>query len=295
MFFRTLAAILLLAPLARADVPRVVTSIAPLQGIVADIMAGVSEPTLLLDQNTSAHEFALRPSQLRAISGADIIFYIGLNMEPWLLKPLAQTDSKQLIALGEDASPHRLAARDLHDFGHGGHDHDHDHNTVIDPHVWLHPENALLWVDIIAGVLINADADNQAAYSANADALRADIIASTNTQLAALSGLQDLNIIVSHDSIQYFEDAFHLNVIGSFSASDGQHAGARTVSEILDQIGQDTCILIDINDTAAATRNLGDEILLIEIDPLGYDQLGSAGYYPHLLETLTESVLQCQK
>ena len=53
-----------------AEVPRVVTDIAPVHSLVAQVMAGVGVPDLLIDQATSPHHFALRPSQARALQEA---------------------------------------------------------------------------------------------------------------------------------------------------------------------------------------------------------------------------------
>lgn len=297
MMLRALAVMLMLAPVARADVPNVVTSIAPVQGIVADIMVGVGTPTLLLDQATSPHDFALRPSQLRALNAADIVFTIGLNIEPWLQKPLSQQSGKQVFALGETTSPHRLVARELQSFGAEDHDHDHDHETegeAVDPHVWLHPDNALLWIDIIAGVLANADPENSKTYLGNADALRETILVTVSGSLQTLADMQGVDILVSHDSLQYFEDAFGLHVIGTFSASDGQHAGAKTIGEILGHLNSETCILVDSTHPEAVAQKVGDHARIINIDPLGYDFLGEASYYPRLLSSLTNAVAQCQ-
>lgn len=287
MMLRTLAMLLLLAPLARAEPPRVVTSIAPLQGIVTDIMEGVGAPTLLLDQSTSPHDFALRPSQLRALGAADVVFYIGLGLEPWLTKPLSQ-QSAMAIALGEVASPHKLSARELQDFG-DAHEHEHDveHNT-IDSHVWLHPDNVLLWLDIISGILANADPQNAKAYLANAERQREHIILTTDDTLRAFKNMENTNIVISHDAIQYFEDAFSLKVTGTFSASDGTRAGAKTTSAILSTLGPDTCLVIDRSHSNTAISSD------ITIDPMGYALLENPDYYPWLLTTIATSLIECQ-
>ncbi len=287
--WRALIALLLLAGIARAEPPRVVTSIAPLQGIVTDVMAGVATPDLLLSSNTSPHDFALRPSQLRALGQADVVFYIGLDMEPWLLKPLARQDALA-IALGESASPHKLAIRDLQDFGEA---HNHDATDNIDPHVWLHPDNVLLWLDIISGVLGQIDPDNAEIYTANANAQRAEIIRATDAGLRALAPLENVRLIVTHDSMQYFEDAFRLTVTGAFSATDGQKAGARSTSRLLSAIDATTCIVEDTGEPSPVLSRLPDSIRKTRVDPLGLDLLGAPDYYPRLLSTLTTALLVC--
>ena len=69
-----------------ADAPRVVADIAPVHGLVAQVMEGVGTPEVLLPQGASPHGFSLRPSQVRALADADVIFTIGEGLSPWLME-----------------------------------------------------------------------------------------------------------------------------------------------------------------------------------------------------------------
>lgn len=281
------------APLASAEPLRVVTSIAPLQGLVADIMEGVGKPTLLLGEAVSAHDFAMRPSQAKAISGADIIFYVGQNMEPWLEKALkSRNKSGETIALGDIVTLARLDTRELDEFGE--HRADHDDEGLYDPHFWLNPDNALVWLDSISSVLAIADPDNEDTYQANLKRTKQDIIqaiANIKRDLAPVSGL---DLVVTHDSTQYFENAFDLNVIGAFSASDGQTAGARYLHRLLAKLGPNSCIVEDISHPNRFTASIPDSVNHVFIDPMGYGTLGVSGFYPKLLSNLAQSLLACR-
>src|SRR3712207_2591741 len=61
-----------LAGAARADPPRVVATIAPVHSLVAQVMRGVGEPVLLLPPEVSEHDYAMKPSDARAIADADL-------------------------------------------------------------------------------------------------------------------------------------------------------------------------------------------------------------------------------
>lgn len=76
---------------ATAEVPDVVTSIKPVYDLTRTIMAGVGEPVLLLSRSESVHHASLRPSRMRSLAGADLIIWIGENMEPWLDAGLQNT------------------------------------------------------------------------------------------------------------------------------------------------------------------------------------------------------------
>ena len=276
-----------------AEVPRVVTSIAPVQGLVAEIMAGVGTPELLLSEAISPHDFAMRPSLARAIGDADVIFYIGQHMEPWLEKALqSRAQNDLVVALGDMPSQNRLEARELSNFG-AAHD-DHDHDQVFDPHMWLDPENALLWLDVIASVLEIADPENKALYRSNLEQTRAEIAATTLSLKSGFAALENIEIIVTHDSLQYLEAAFGLNVIGAFTASDGQASGARNMSDLLQHLDSNTCIVEDLTHPSRIAASLPADINHVVVDPMGYAAVGQTGHYSKMLLDIAQSLMKCR-
>lgn len=68
--------------------PKVVVDIAPLHSIVAEVMNGIGEPTLLVEPEASPHSYSLRPSEAEALAEADAVFWIGEDLTPWLEKSL---------------------------------------------------------------------------------------------------------------------------------------------------------------------------------------------------------------
>ena len=86
---------------------------------------------------------------------------------------------------------------------HEGHDHG-DH----DPHAWLSPDNAEVWLNTIAAALSAADPDNAGAYYANAAAAREDLTALSGEIDADLDPVRGKSFVVFHDAYQYFEVAF---------------------------------------------------------------------------------------
>ena len=76
-------------PVTQAAPPNVVVSIKPLHSLVAGVMDGVSTPELLLKGGASPHHYALKPSEAKLLSNAQLVISIGPNMEVFLIKPLA--------------------------------------------------------------------------------------------------------------------------------------------------------------------------------------------------------------
>ena len=69
--------------------PKVVVSIVPIHSLVAGVMKGVGEPSLLIPVGTSPHTYNLKPSDARSLQSADLVVWVGEGLENYLQKPLA--------------------------------------------------------------------------------------------------------------------------------------------------------------------------------------------------------------
>jgi len=249
--------------------PKVVTSIKPVHSLVAAVMQGVAKPELLVEGASSPHTYALKPSQAAKLEKADLVFWIGHQIEAFMEKPVetiaTRAMSVELIdAHGLTKLPFREGgAFEDHDHeGHGEHDHkaeakhddDHDHKAEakhddehdhkagtehddhghgsFDFHVWLDPENAKAIVHEIEEALVIADPANGAKYKANARATIEKLDALTQEVAASLAPVKGRNFIVFHDAYQYFENRFGMAASGSIAVSPEVMPGADRVDKI---------------------------------------------------------------
>ena len=204
----------------------IVASIKPVHALVAGVMGKLGTPHLLLEAPSSAHHFTLKPSQARALQDADIVFWIGPEMEQPLTKALgALAPDARSVALVESAG---LV---LFDFDDGGlqpdhHDHEtkgaHDGHTIdphdghaINPHVWLDPVNAQIMLGVIAARLAKADPENASTYAANADLMAARLATLETDITSQLASYSAARFLVLHDAHVYFERRFGLRNYGA--------------------------------------------------------------------------------
>ena len=73
-----------MAGTALADVPDVAVDIAPVHSLVARVMEGIGTPDLIVAPGATPHEYSLRPSEAAALQEADLVFWIGPGLTPWL-------------------------------------------------------------------------------------------------------------------------------------------------------------------------------------------------------------------
>ena len=73
---------------AQAEI-KVVASIKPIHSLVSYVMDGVGTPNILVDGSSSPHSFQLKPSHAKMLQDADIVFWIGEDLESFLETPLS--------------------------------------------------------------------------------------------------------------------------------------------------------------------------------------------------------------
>lgn len=262
--------ILMTTPAAADKAPKVVASINPIHSLVAGVMQGIGEPTLLIQGGASPHTAALRPSEARALRQADLIFWVGDDLETFLPKALKARGKKGAVRLStvegirlfkvraggaweghdhghEDQHGHDDGKKDPHDHGHTEkdhhdhgkkHEHDHakkdhdDHTGEYDLHLWLDPANAQAMVRAIAVALEKADPTNAAQYRSNAESVSARLDALDAELRNSFAPVRKKPFAVFHDAYQYVERRYGLNAIGSVTLSPEIRPGAKRLHEI---------------------------------------------------------------
>jgi len=107
---------------AQAEI-NVVTSIKPIHSLVAAVMEGVGTPELIVQGAGSPHTYALKPSQARALENADVVFWVGHQLEAFLEKPLEAVATKaKTIELLDSHGLTKLEFREGGAFDDHGHD-----------------------------------------------------------------------------------------------------------------------------------------------------------------------------
>ena len=300
-----LGLLLLLAPLlARTAELQIVASIKPVHALVAGVMQGVAAPLLLVPGSASPHDYNLRPSDVRAIATADALFWVGPDLETFLVKPLDNARGKlRTVAFLETPGMTVLPLREggaWEAHAHGAdHEHGHEHEQAggRDAHIWLDPRNAVVMVERIVAVLGEVDPAHRGDYQRNGAALVARLQALDQQLATELAPVQQQPYIVFHDAYQYFERRYGLNAVGSVVLSPEQRPGAKRVAEIQARVREFKvrCVFSEpqFQPALVATIIAGSDARRGVLDPLGAELPAGPDAYFHLLEALAEAVRGC--
>lgn len=290
----------LLGTTAWADVPKVATDIAPVHSLVSRVMQGLGEPALIVASGASPHEYSLRPSEAGALQDAELVFWIGPDLTPWMEDAIETLATEAAVTSlmdvdGTTELPFREGAL-FEAHVHDDHD-DHDDHGQYDPHAWLSLDNGAVWLNAIAAQLSAADPDNAGTYYTNAATAREEFDTLRTEINDILTPVRGRNFIVFHDAYQYFETSFDLPASGAISISDATDPSPARIAEIQARVKQQdvTCVLSEpqFDPKIVAAVMDGSDAKTGVLDPLGSDLEPSSELYGNVLRNLALALADC--
>jgi len=283
---------------AAASPPRVVVSIPPLHSLAAAVMQGIDSPHLLL-QAGSPHSYALRPSDARALQQADLLVWVGPQLELFLVRAGKNIAAEKRLTLQElpgiDRPPLRRGGLWETDADHDEHTDNGSHGT--DAHIWLDPDNAAVIVKAIADRLTRIDPDNAVRYQRNgADTIHRLHLLDAELK-KQLSPLQDRPYIVFHDAYQSFERHYHLHPVGAIAVDPERRPGAKRLQQIRELLlgSGALCLFREPQFEPRYVPLLieGTKVRTGVLDPLGSDLAPGPELYFELLRNLADNLTSC--
>ena len=253
----------------------VVTTIKPLHSLVSSVMKGVGEPSLIIEGTNNPHTFVFKPSHAEMIENADIVFWIGKDLEAFMEKPLdSLAKNAKTIAFMDLASIEKLKFREQNIFDdhddhghddhddhghkdddhddhddHDGHDDEHDGHDDHDDHAGHHDGHnhgefdAHIWLDPANAKEMVLEISHELSELDPSNKSKYEDNASKT--IAALDTLieevdnslsKDISYIVFHDAYQYFETRFGVKSAGALTLNPDVLPGAKQIADIQDLI-----------------------------------------------------------
>ncbi|MBV1934938.1 MAG: zinc ABC transporter substrate-binding protein [Parvibaculaceae bacterium] len=276
---------------------KVMTSIAPVYALAASVMKGAGSPHILVRPNQSPHDYVMRPSDAQRLSDAQVVFWIGEELEPFLARPLKniapQAEHIRLL----DTPGLTLLPAQTH------HDHQSDqinlapHIEAVDPHIWLDTDNAILIIQAMVAKFGALDPSRVALYAKNAQDLIEEL-QKIDAQLAEqLTLLQDRPYFTFHSAYQYFERRYGLRAQGIVNLRPDLSIGPKALNDLRTKAHAlpKFCVFMEPEFDQHTTRKyfVGTPAQFAQLDPLGANLGLSENSFPTLLENMGSSMQGC--
>ena len=193
----------------------------------------------IVPAGVDVHTFEPSPADAQKLAGADLIVMNGLGLDEWALSLLeaAGKSGEDVLELAEgidesnawvylEGEDHDAATPDAH--GHGG----------TDPHIWLDPKGAAIYVDRIAARVAAELPERAMAIESARDAGLAEI-AALDEELRVGFAAVDASarkIVTFHDAFGYFARAYEIEIVGVAVEAPGQEPSAKEIAALIDAI-----------------------------------------------------------
>ena len=303
MFKKSLLSLALLGATAVSNAD-VLTTVKPLGFIANAITDGVTETKVLLPVSASPHDYSLKPSDVEQLQSAQLVVWIGEEMESFLEKSIEKLPKEKILALEDVPAIKELVEHsgeekeDKHDHKHDHkHSHDHGHSHDEDWHIWLSPKAGEQIAEQIAERLSQQLPEQKAKIAENLANFKATL-ATKNSEIAKqLEPVKSKGYYTFHDAYGYFEDAYGLKSLGSFTINPTVAPGAKTLNAIKKSIAQKQaqCLFAEPQFTPKVIESLskGTSAKVGQLDPLGAKIELSREAYPQFLQSLADQFSDC--
>lgn len=299
--------------------PRVVATIKPIHSLIASVMEGIGEPELLIQDNTSPHVHAIKPSEAEMLEKAEVVVWVGAIYEAGLQGRLKNfEDSKFIINLSKAKHVKLYPIRQGGFWGSGAccqpcdscheeekspcdcstHLKDHHHESLSkDGHLWLAPDNAKAIVTEVTQTLATLDPQHAPNYLANSKKVisRLDDLAREITQV--VRPVKSMPYMMVHDFSQYFDRYFGTQGVGTIidvTHTDPTPQHMRQVQQKLNA-GQAKCLIIEPQFNLKATHMLIEDTAITtnQVDYLGGDLDKGPDCYFEIMRRFANSLVGC--
>lgn len=273
---------------------KVVTTVKPLNLIVQELTDGAAASESILPPGASPHDYALRPSDVKKLRDADLVVWVGPELEMFLSKVL---DAKgNSLALTEQHSIDFRSYESGAEIDHGDHHHSHD---GVDPHLWLGPKQAIQAAKVISEALIKFDPLHKNKYEDNLSRFVSEVELTIDELNTELKPLASRGYYVFHDAYGYFEAQFGLNNLGHFTVDPDRRPGAKTLVSIRRSLQnkQAQCVFSEPQFSPAVVKSVvsGTEVNIGTLDPMATEIAVEKGGYVRFLQELGQSFTKCLK
>ena len=224
---------------------QVVTTFYPMYDFTKHVAQDLADVSVLVPSGTDTHGFEPSAKDVAKIQEADVFVYNSVEMETWVPSILETIDSTDIVIV--DASEgielldgdhgheeEELAHEDDHD-----HDHDHEeegHSHEVDPHIWLDPVLAQDEVMNIKEGLVEADPENEADYTKNAEAYQVELQELDAEYAAAFENAENRLFVTQHAAFAYLAERYDLEQISIAGLSTDAEPSPSELAEMTEFI-----------------------------------------------------------
>ncbi|MBE0578020.1 metal ABC transporter substrate-binding protein [Devosia sp.] len=218
------AALAAALPVAAQDRLKAVTTFTIIADMAQNVAGDAADVVSITKPGAEIHNYQPTPGDLIAAQDADLILWNGLNLEQWFEQFLSNLGDVPSVVVTEGIEPMGI--------GEG------PYEGKPNPHAWMSPSDALIYVDNIRKAFVAADPANEATYNANAAAYSAQITATVEPIRAAITAIPEERrwLASSEGAFSYLTRDFGLRELYLWPINADQQGTPQQVRHVIDEV-----------------------------------------------------------
>lgn len=219
-----LAAFTLASPANAKDKLKVVTTFTIIQDIAQNIAGEAASVESITKPGAEIHDYQPTPRDIVKAQSADLILWNGLNLERWFSRFFENIKDVPAITVTEGITP--LPIRE------GA------YNGNPNPHAWMSPSNALIYVENIRKGLVQYDPDNAEIYNRNAKAYAEKITALDAPLRERLARIPEAQrwLVTSEGAFSYLTTDYQFNEVYLWPINADEQGSPQQVRRVIDTV-----------------------------------------------------------
>ncbi|AWQ21534.1 iron ABC transporter substrate-binding protein (plasmid) [Pantoea ananatis] len=207
-----------------ADKFKVVTTFTVIADMAKNVAGEAAEVTSITKPGAEIHEYQPTPGDIKRAQGAQLVMTNGLNLELWFQRFYQHLKGVPEVVVSTGVSPIGI--------GEG------PYNGKPNPHAWLSPNNALIYVDNIRDALVKHDPANASIYQENAAAYKQKIVAALEPVRKQLAAIPENKrwIVTSEGAFSYLARDLGLIELYLWPINADQQGTPQQVRNVIDQM-----------------------------------------------------------
>ncbi len=266
---------------------QVLASIKPLALIAQEVAGDRADVITLLPITASPHDYPLKMSDHKRLRSADVVLWVGPELESFLARPLGNLPATRLI------TSYQLTGLYWPEPAMDDHHHSNHAHVGKDPHLWLDPRNAVLISRALAARLAQLRPESAAIFHANAEHFASSVELLDQQLARQLAPVKEVGFAVYHEGYAHFVGRYGLHQVAYVTYTPERRPGARHLQELREVLAKEgRCLFMEPYYKAQGMEEMATKLNLRIglLDPIGEQQVSS---YHQLLQQLSQSFLTC--
>lgn len=203
---------------------KIVTTFTVVADMVRNVAGEAAEVVSITRPGAEIHEYQPTPGDIKRAQGAQLIMANGLNLERWFQRFYQHLDGVPEVVVSDGIQPIGI--------GEG------PYNGKPNPHAWMSPDNALIYVDNIRNALIQHDPARAETYRQNAAAYKQKISAALDPLRQQIATIPENKrwLVTSEGAFSYLARDLGMKELYLWPINADQQGSPQQVRKVIDQV-----------------------------------------------------------